>query len=395
MADVNTFTICFYMFNSSNITKILIIFLILTTSFFGIEKVESASQWINIEISASQVPSDLTDFPVYVDLADLPSSFWTTTNCTDIRVFKSDGTTEVPREIVSCTDNGSSGTGDLHFLADGTLSSTATTTFQIHYDGSSSDYATDATYGAENVWSDYLGVYHLKDGSGTTVEDSTGNTDGTLTSSGLWSTGAPFGDTTAIQFDGTNYISASVLTDFDNITISQWQYITNAGGTKYIYGRQTDTTNRIVARYIDGTGFQAYERRIGGTKANTFAGTLNAWTHSVMTSQISGNLINYVNASVAVTPASTDSSDFNMGNQTMSFGALGSGASPLATGNYMSEIRLRTSVLSADWITTEYNNQSDTATFYDVSDEQTAGGDSDQPTGNAQILIDGGKFIIE
>ena len=58
---------------------------------------------VPITISASNVSSDLTDFPVYVDLSTLPSSFFSQvqTDGDDIRVTTADEVSEVPFELVS------------------------------------------------------------------------------------------------------------------------------------------------------------------------------------------------------------------------------------------------------------------------------------------------------
>ena len=135
----------------------------------------------NITIDKDKVDSDLTDFPIYIDLSDLPSSFWDTVvnGGGDIIVYKSDGTTELAREVVSC-DTGTD-TGELHIKYSGTLSGSSDTTIQIHADGSSSEPASDATYGSEAVWSDYEAVYHLTD-----TNDSTSN-DNDLTNNGATS----------------------------------------------------------------------------------------------------------------------------------------------------------------------------------------------------------------
>jgi len=133
-----------------------------------------AASWYNaswsyraaITVQHGQVGGSLTDFPVYVNLADMPAGFWSAVNsdCGDIRVTESDGTTEVPREVVTCSVAGQS--GELHFKAPA-LSSSSDSIFYIYYgDSGASDYATSATYGAQNVWdSNFKGVWHLKNGS--------------------------------------------------------------------------------------------------------------------------------------------------------------------------------------------------------------------------------------
>ena len=89
----------------------------------------------NVVVQSSQVTADLTDFPLLVDLSDLPAGFWSTVSNGggDIRVFKADGTTELAREVVSCDT--ATETGELWVKYAGTLSGSVDTTIQIHADG--------------------------------------------------------------------------------------------------------------------------------------------------------------------------------------------------------------------------------------------------------------------
>ena len=69
----------------------------------------AAASWYNdlwsarqpIVVTSAQVPTTVTDFPVYVNLANLPTAFFSTVQAsgTDIRVTTSDGVTEVPYEL--------------------------------------------------------------------------------------------------------------------------------------------------------------------------------------------------------------------------------------------------------------------------------------------------------
>jgi len=107
---------------------------------------------VKITIDNTQVGATLTNFPVYVDLSELPAGFHTNVNQTDardIRVTRSDGETECAREVVSYTS--ATDIGELHFLAN-SISSSADTDFYIYYGNSSAtEPAVDATYGSENV----------------------------------------------------------------------------------------------------------------------------------------------------------------------------------------------------------------------------------------------------
>src|SRR5690606_33907440 len=159
----------YYMNTLKSVYKIFACGLIVCVSVYGLSFHNASAAWLNdswqyrvsLTIDADQVDADLTDFPVYVDLSDMPAEFHNNVNAdgSDIRVTTGDEGTEVPREVVFY--DADTDTGELHFKAP-TLSSTTDTTFYIYYGNSSAgDYADDATYGAENVWSNgYAGVWH-------------------------------------------------------------------------------------------------------------------------------------------------------------------------------------------------------------------------------------------
>jgi hypothetical protein len=70
----------------------------------------------NVEIQSSEIGSDLADFRFDIDLSDLPAAFWDSVSDGggDIRVYKSDGTTQLPRKVFSCdtsTNTGGFGSG--------------------------------------------------------------------------------------------------------------------------------------------------------------------------------------------------------------------------------------------------------------------------------------------
>ncbi|GAG49321.1 unnamed protein product, partial [marine sediment metagenome] len=82
-----------------------------------------------ITIDYTKVDANLTNFPVYVNLANLGSDFFSNVKGDggDIRITKSDGTTELPREIVAI--NTGAETGEIHFKADSLSSSSPSTEF--------------------------------------------------------------------------------------------------------------------------------------------------------------------------------------------------------------------------------------------------------------------------
>ena len=127
---------------------------------------------VALTIPASSITSTVSQFPVYVDLADLGADFWAgvAADGADIRVTQADGKTEVPYELVAI-DTGSE-TGELHFRA--TLSDASDNVFHIYYDNpGAAAYASDSEFGSDNVWTNgYLAVYHFEEdavGTGTPV----------------------------------------------------------------------------------------------------------------------------------------------------------------------------------------------------------------------------------
>jgi hypothetical protein len=321
-----------------------------------------------LKINNSFVAGDLTDYPVYVDLADLPSSFWNTVanGGGDIRVFKSDGTTELPREVVSCDT--STETGELHFKYTGTLSGSVDTEVQIHADGTSADYAAGDTYGRNNVWTGYSLVSHTQSGGGS----STGSND--LTARGTVNynnakilKGADF---------GTSYGTTNSLgrTDGLGINLSStasvgfWIKLDSdiSSGTSRIFSWRSTTG---TAKYTD----VFYEYNSGTRRLNFFGGAFTSqfttnvtlgtgWNRVIFTFNGSTTTV-YVNGSSI---GSGSISNTNGGNWFWLNGA--SDSTTQGTPAIFDENIATSSVLSANWITTEYNNQNSPSTFYTATE---------------------------
>lgn len=130
---------------------------------------ESGSWWdsehlyrIPITIASTSIDEDLSEFPVYVDLEDLPTEFHTnvlSTGC-DIRMVEPDDATETAFELEFYDDT--TDDGELYFMAD-TLWSGHDTTFYMYYGSSTAScYGDTDTYGTENTWNaDYKMVIHM------------------------------------------------------------------------------------------------------------------------------------------------------------------------------------------------------------------------------------------
>lgn len=336
---------------------------------------------VKITVDHTKVPGDLTDYPVYVSLASLPAGFHSHVNSDggDIRVTKSDGSTEVPRELVFY--DSSADTGELFFKADGTLSSSSDTDFYIYYGNSgASNPANDATYGRENVWkSAYTGVYHLQEAANNTAsgyKDSTANhRNGTGFSMALT---APQGKLAGKgqEFDGAN--------DGIQLTGTINNYITNSTGTVTAWALSDITGDSVAQPYLarwvwaDSGGYLGVGiANISGTdrvRAYSFAGgndaaaatySTAAWMHLAFR-HAGGALYLYKDGSVT-SDGSANNTDDVSGALYLAFG-YSSGSTPYWDGK-IDEVRFANTDLGANWITTEYNNTNSPGTFYTVGAE--------------------------
>ena len=330
-----------------------------------------------ITIDNTKVSADLTDFPVYVDLSDLSADFFSNvkTDGSDIRVTKDDGTTEVPREVVSIDTSGS--TGELHFKADGTLSSSTDTDFYIYYgNASATEPAVTATYGRNNVWdTNYLGVWHLEEtpnGSAYDVVDSTGNNfDMRAAGTTPTSTTGQLGK--GVQFAGGRLYSNATWQANQPITMEAWIYLTSTGN-QTVFGTGADSlANRRNLLMFGGTKIQHTE--VGGDVRQNGSIAINNW-HYVCTTKDAvggaGSVSLYANgnfeASTLLNPSYPPSTTTGATNNIF----LGSNVSGTETlSGIIDEARFSTTERTSDWISTQYNNQNSASTFYSAGAQET------------------------
>lgn len=335
---------------------------------------------VQVTIDHTQVNTDLTDFPVYVDLSDLPAGFFTNVDTAgdDIRVTRADGTTECAFEIVSITVGSS--IGELHFKAN-SISSTSDTSFYIYYgNAGASAYGVADTYGRNAVWSDYRHVYH-----GDNTTDSTGNS-ATLTLTGTASVGNTgkvgtcFDSDVAGGYSAT--FSAEVSSGVDTIVMQTWFYLdsdTNPG---------TDWEQSIMG-WKKISPFDAFEISIGDggsgedkIHSHTYGGntqsasdsqgstlSLSTWylLHGVF-DQTGNTLKLYINGILDVN--ATSYTDNSGGFDILLIGLYETSSSEGMDGKN-DEVRYSIGDMSSDWITAEYTNQNTPNTFYTVGSQET------------------------
>lgn len=201
---------------------------------------------VKITVLATKVSGTQTGFPVYVDLSDMPSGFFShVVSGADIRVTTSDRETEVPYELVAL--NTGAQTGQLWFKGD--ISSSANTDFYIYYGSPGiSAYAAGDTYGSQAVWSGYTNIYHL-DGD---ADDSTSTENN----------GAAFGESVTFVGDAASFAGEELIGG------------TVSGSSTIAFGQSTQN-QRIAQSFVasdDATArLETLFRRVanGGSPSNT------------------------------------------------------------------------------------------------------------------------------
>ena len=344
-----------------------------------------AQSWSNgyafrrpITIDHTKVPNtDQTNFPVLI--SGTYSYLATTANGGDVTnangydiIFASDaaGTNALPFERESY----SASTGAVCFWVKvPTASHTADTVIYMFY-GNGSVFADPSTKAA--VWdANYVGVWHLPNGTTLGAKDSTSQANnGTIT--GATANGGKVAGGASLS-GSTQYIdvgnSSSLQITGSALSIEVWLNTSesNPGQWKRVVTKEVaNNANPYVAYSLN---------RVANTNQLTFgvshggAGTgasvtsvsslpMGTWTHVVGT--YDGSYLRlYINGSQDA-QAATSGSIVNT-NQDVVIGADTAAATEYFNG-MLDEVRISTSGRSADWIATEYRNESSPSTFYSV-----------------------------
>ena len=179
-----------------------------------------------ITIDKSKIDSTLTDFPVLVKLTSSNFDFSkANSDGYDIRFTSADGTTllKYERERHDSTNKLAE-----YWVKIPSISSTANTIFYLYYRVEDTDDGADPT----NVWdSKFKGVWHMKDLTTSTIEDSTSNNNDGTKKAANEPIEADGKIARAQSFDGNNdYISVpeNNVLDPTIITIEAWVKISSA-----------------------------------------------------------------------------------------------------------------------------------------------------------------------
>lgn len=321
-----------------------------------------------ITIQTGQVPTSQSSFPVLLpflagdaDLATIAHSGKVQSSSGyDIRPYSDAGlSSALTYELVPGTYDATAGSFEMWVnvtAQDGLVIYLAFGNGSLVSDGSST-----ATWD-----STFKGVWHLPNGSSLTANDSTTVNNGTITGatagSGQIDGGATFASGNRIDVGQDTSLGLT-----GDLTISAWVKSTDLSGTNGVFSKTNSNLPNPYDSFIGADGhFNLY--RGDGTFSNVVNGTsswtvtVSTWAFVVVTFHLSDR------ATVFYLNASTTSST-TMGAATVTNGAVDTyigTRSDFATQfiGTLDEVRLSNAVRSADWITTEYNNQSALATFW-------------------------------
>jgi len=341
-----------------------------------------------LHIQSSKVPASLTDFPVLLTEATLPSdemldadgSYPALDGGGDIR-FSSDeaGANRLSCEIVTFTTDNNPANGKAEiWVKVPSVSFSSNTSIWVWYNTSgASQPAANAAYGSESVWdANYVGVWHLNETvvdeqtTGTHTDATSNNNDGTQ--NGNDDIAGKIG--TAQDFDGTDdYVDVPDNASLDitgPITIAAWDNFDSFSGDRvivakwdpsanqsYFFGNNTDSNELIFFVSDDGSSFSYAEV---STNAALATGT---WYHVAATWNSTDGAKLYKNGTLlTMSPFGTNISAIYSGNESLKIGANEATASKFFDGR-IDEARLSNNARSAAWIAASYKNQDDPAAF--------------------------------
>ena len=316
-----------------------------------------------ITIDGAKVGGTLTDFPVFVDLSQMTSPFFSNVKSdgSDIVVTAANGVTKLKRELVTIDTGGA--TGELHFKAP-SIGPAANLVYYIYYGNAAAAETNDT-----DTWDSFFEtVQHMKDVTTSTISGSTVNSKtGTKLAANqpIEATGK-VGE--AQDFDGTDdHIDLGAGFNLSKVTFESVQKadLLHDG---YIFERRivNDQNRSHMLVIADG--------RIiwGHVVATVFENLLGPATHTPGTPfylagvREVGNAITYFNGvSDATLSGSQTWADFSA-----TLNRIGRNVTVQPFNGTISEIRISNVIRASDWISTTHETLMNPSTFFSVGDEE-------------------------
>ena len=335
-----------------------------------------------ITILASQVTADLQNFPVLISIID-PDLTKAQPDGDDILFTSSDGITKIDYERERFIDS----TGNLvAWVNISSLSSTENTEIYMYYGNSGALDQQEPTA----VWdSNYMGVWHLGESSGTRF-DSANNNDLSESDTVSYSTNGKFGNALDLDIspEGSVYIADNAsLSITGDMTVSAWIRLESLpsadpdemaivskwdpGSNEYSYHLFLEEAanpplpqDRIRIRIRNYNNDDSADAE-GGTSLSTAT-----WYYIVGVNNATDFLL-YLSGILDVSDDNPEShgEGINDSTATLHIGRRSNKGQEMD--GLIDEVRISNIARSDEWIETEYNNQDNPSTFYIIESEES------------------------
>ncbi len=240
-----------------------------------------------------------------------------------------------------------------------------------------------------SVWdSNYQGVWHLPNGTELNAADSTSNNnygdiEGATATTGEIGGGA--------SFNGLwDYIVGASTVNAYQVTVEAWVNLqslpsSNALVAGFVNGLGNGTYDRDII--INSSGHAEFEVNSGGQKTTPATSALGTGTWAFLVGTADGSHANiYLNGSLAGN-VSAGYSSYNYTVPDIFIGGASSAYTYLKAN--IDEVRVSSIARSADWIATEYNNQSSPSAFYTIGSPVSGG--SEGIAGSGIVSVGGSE----
>lgn len=341
-----------------------------------------------ISINSAQVPSTQTDFPVLVSQID--NRFKTiangghvaNANGYDIRPYSDSAlTTALTYEL----ERYNATTGEVVMWVKVASLSSSTTPIYLGY----GDAALTTDGSSTATWSNsFIAVHHLKDGTTLSMLNSKGGTV-ILNSGGATAVAGQINGAANFVAASSQYLEESAGGWTANaLTYSAWikgtsfpaahNPVFGKGFSSNSYDSITVKSNgKLLCRFATQAVILSYD----GTGSHTLL--TGTWYHVAITYDSTAGLIGYVNASSDGTVAANGN---GLNSAVAAFVGSNRGATTEFWNGIIDEFRVSNTARSADWLTTEYNNQSAPATFETLGSEVT--------TATYTLVLAQGSYVL-
>lgn len=319
-----------------------------------------------MQTNSSLVQSKESDFPYYVNMNALPSDFHTHTSdgAPNVRITTdNDGSNLVPREVVSY--NATSDTGELHFKNQ--TANTTDKTYYIWYGNSTgaSAPANTATYGRNNVWDSYGGVWHIGESSGSAATDSTGNSDATFKGSLPTQTSGIIGDAQDMTPSNNDHAEAG-FDSANNLDGDQylhaWVNHDGLNNKQEFLSRWNNNENQFLLRMAGNGDFEYF---FDGGDAAAAAGmsiSTGTWYHVVGRLDTTADTAAIFVDGTKKTSNSNSNTPISASSDDVSIGAFNDDQRYM--NGQMDEVRIAKNAFTDGWVGTQYDMQSSNTAFW-------------------------------